>query len=61
MCIRDSGNTFVGEKLKDGYILSKDNPLRNELFSMDEIITLKNKYSIKKVIITHIEEDWGKS
>lgn len=28
---------------------------------MDEIIALKEKYHIKKVIITHIEEDWGKS
>lgn len=55
------GNTFVGEKLKDGYVFSKDNPLRKELFSMNEIIALKNKYSIKKVIITHLEEDWGKS
>lgn len=28
---------------------------------MSEIIELKKKYNIHKVIITHIEEDWGKS
>lgn len=28
---------------------------------MDEIKNLKDKYSIKRVIITHLEEDWGKS
>ncbi len=28
---------------------------------MDEIVELKNKYNIKKVIMTHLEEDWGKS
>lgn len=28
---------------------------------MNEIIALKNKYHIKRVIITHLEEDWGKS
>ena len=55
------GNTIVGDILKDGFILEKDNPLRNELFVMDEIVELKNKYHIKRVIITHIEEDWGKS
>ncbi len=28
---------------------------------MDEIIVLKNKYHIKRVIIIHLEEDWGKT
>lgn len=28
---------------------------------MKEIEELKYKYNIKKVIITHLEEDWGKS
>lgn len=55
------GNTIVGDVLKDGFILEKDNPLRDELFVMDEIAELKNKYHIKRVIITHLEEDWGKS
>lgn len=55
------GNTIVGDILKDGFVLEKDNDLRNELFIMDEIIQLKLQYNIKKVIITHIEEDWGKT
>lgn len=28
---------------------------------MEEIVELKNKYNIKKVVMTHLEEDWGKS
>lgn len=33
----------------------------DKLFVLDEIVELKNKYHIKRVIITHLEEDWGKS
>jgi len=55
------GNTIVGEMLKDGYVLKEGNSISNELFSMSEIENLKDKYKIKKVIITHLEEDWGKS
>lgn len=55
------GNTMVGEVLKDGFVLKKDNPLREELFVLEEIATLKEKFKIRQVIITHLEEDWGKS
>ncbi|MDF2801490.1 MAG: fold metallo-hydrolase [Anaerocolumna sp.] len=55
------GNTIIGDVLKNGFILKEDNPLRNELFVMDEIIEIKEKYNIKKVVMTHIEEDWGKT
>lgn len=55
------GNTIIGDILKNGFVLEQSNPLRDELFVMDEIVALKEKYHIKKVIITHIEEDWGKS
>ncbi|KAA5805834.1 MBL fold metallo-hydrolase [Thermoanaerobacterium thermosaccharolyticum] len=55
------GNTVIGEILKDGFILKENSSLRDELFSMNEIEQLRNEYGIKKVIITHIEEDWGKS
>ncbi len=55
------GNTIIGEILKDGFVLETDNPLRDELFVINEIAELKNKYHIKRVIITHLEEDWGKS
>lgn len=46
--------------LKDGSRLELA-PFRNEMFSLEEVIELKHKYRIKKVIITHIAEIWGKS
>lgn len=55
------GNTVVGDVLKGGFVLEKDNPLREELFVMEEIEAIKAKYDIKQVIVTHLEEDWGKS
>ncbi len=55
------GNTIVGDVLKDGFILKNNNPLIEELFSLDEIQNIKREYNIAKVIITHLEEDWGKS
>ena len=55
------GNTIVGDILKDGFVLKEDNPLRKELFTLDEIDIIQNQYGIKEVIITHLEEDWGKS
>lgn len=55
------GNTVVGDILKGGFVLKEDNPLRKELFSLDEIQNIKREYNIKNVIITHLEEDWGKS
>lgn len=55
------GNTIVGEVLKDGFVLEQDNPLREELFVMDEIVAIKEKYNINNIVITHLEEDWGKS
>jgi len=55
------GNTIVGDQLKDGFVLDETNILRKELFVMDEIVALKKNYQIGKVIITHLEEDWGKS
>ena len=55
------GNTIVGDILKDGFILKLDNPLREELFIMEEILEIKEQFHIKNVIVTHLEEDWGKS
>lgn len=55
------GNTVIGNTLKNGFVLTDDNPLRQELFTMDEILDIKAKFHIPKVIMTHIEEDWGKS
>lgn len=55
------GNTIPCEYLKDGFQLSPGNFLSEDLFSMKEIIALKEQYAFKKVIITHLEEDWGQS
>jgi len=38
--------------------IPNNHKLREELFSMEEIIELINKFNIKKTIITHIEEMW---
>ena len=43
------------------YFVLKYNPLRKKLFTLDEIDTIRKQYGIKRVIITHLEEDWGKS
>lgn len=55
------GNTIIGDVLKDGFALEKSNMLCKTLFTMDEIIELKKTFHIKKVVITHLEEDWGKT
>lgn len=48
-------------KVCENPITVADNPLREELFTMEEVIALRDKYRIGEVIITHLEEDWGKS
>lgn len=55
------GNTIVGDVLKDGFVLEEDNPLRQELFTLDEVDAIRRRYGIREAIITHLEEDWGKS
>lgn len=55
------GNTIPDEPLKNGIELADNHPMKDILFVMDEIIEIKETYRIKEVIITHIEEDWGKS
>ncbi len=53
---------IVGSPFLESRLGLKDiplkHPLRKELFSMDEIIELIQKYNIKKTIIVHIEEMW---
>ncbi len=46
--------------LKDGSKLD-DAPFRGDMFSMDEMMEIKRAYRIKRIIITHIDEYWGKS
>jgi len=55
------GNTFVGNVLKNNTVIYKEHLLRKELYSMEDIMEIKKRYNIKNVIITHLEEDWGKS
>jgi len=47
--------------LKEGIAIPKDNPLRKELFSLEEVERLAHKLKAKKTLITHIEEEWGKT
>ena len=46
--------------LKDGSSLDVA-PFREDMFTLDEITEIKNNYGIKNIIITHIDEYWGKS
>lgn len=61
------GNTIVGDpveggiRVKNGFLMKEDNPLRKDLFILEEVLALKEKYQIPRVIITHLEEEWGKS
>lgn len=55
------GNTFVGDRLKNNRIVNANHPLRRELHSMEDVMQIKEKLSVADVIVTHIEEDWGKS
>ena len=55
------GNTFVGDTLKNGRVIGSNHPLRDELHSIEDVLKIKEDLSVKDVIITHLEEDWGKS
>lgn len=46
--------------LKDGSNLY-DAPFKDDMFTLDEIMEIKRKYRIKRIIITQIDEYWGKS
>ncbi|TET58948.1 MBL fold metallo-hydrolase [Candidatus Bathyarchaeota archaeon] len=47
--------------LKEGIVIPPDNELRQELFSLEEIQELARKLDAKKTLVTHIEEEWGKT
>jgi len=55
------GDNFPEGPLKDGIEIPKDNELRRELYSFEEILDLIEKISAKRTLIVHIEEEWGKS
>lgn len=59
-------DVFIISMVSDDGILNngtklKDSPFKDDIFTLDEIIEIKRSYRIKKVIITHIDEMWGKS
>lgn len=47
--------------LREGITIPQNNPLRKELFSLEEIRELTQKLNAKRTIVTHIEEEWGKT
>lgn len=55
------GNTFIGNKLKDGRNVTQDHPMRKELYSFEDAQNIFRRIKAKRLIVTHIEEDWGKS
>lgn len=55
------GNTFIGNTLKGGRYVPQNHPLRKELHSFEDAQNILRKINAKKLIITHIEETWGKS
>lgn len=55
------GNTMIGPPLKGGFIPSENNPLRRELFTLEEALILRQSLGVPRLILTHLEEDWGKS
>ena len=46
--------------LKDGSRL-EDAPFRDDMFTMEEVEKSRQTYRIKRIIVTHIDEYWGKS
>jgi phosphoribosyl 1,2-cyclic phosphate phosphodiesterase len=55
------GSFHLEGALKEGITIPAENRLRKELFSPSEIQELASGLKAKKTIVTHIEEEWGKS
>jgi len=55
------GHTFIGNVLKNGKIITDNHPIHNVLHSLEDVLNIVKDMQIKRVIITHIEETWGKS
>jgi phosphoribosyl 1,2-cyclic phosphate phosphodiesterase len=55
------GNTFVADTLKGGEVIGPDHPLRRELFSLEQAMALREQYGIGRLVLTHLEEDWGRT
>jgi len=55
------GNTVISDVLKNGRKLSSEHPLRKEPHSFEGVLGIRERLGIGCVVITHIEEDWGKT
>lgn len=55
------GGFIPSSGFNDGTVLSKDNQIFKAMFTLDEINTIYKEYNPKKIILTHLEEDWGLS
>lgn len=55
------GNTFIGDVLKNDTFIADNHPLRKELHSFEEALKIKEHLRAKNLVITHLEEEWGKS
>lgn len=51
------GDTIPSVVVKNHFVIEKDNKMRKYLFMTEEIEALKKQYGIRRVIITHLEED----
>ncbi len=55
------GDIYLDGVLKNGKKITPEHPLSTELQSINEIMCFAEAMHIKKVVITHIKEIWGKS
>lgn len=55
------GSFHLEGPLKEGIVIPSDNPLRVELFSPRELQQFARKLNARRIIVTHIEEEWGKT
>ncbi len=55
------GDTMPPEPLKGNYYVPDDNPLREEVYTLEQVAELRNQIQADRVLITHIEEEYGKS
>jgi phosphoribosyl 1,2-cyclic phosphate phosphodiesterase len=55
------GSFHLEGPLKEGITIPLNNPLRSELFSPEEVKELAEKLNARRTLLTHIEEEWGKS
>ncbi|GAB6170502.1 metallo-hydrolase/oxidoreductase [Clostridium carnis] len=55
------GGFIPKENFNNNTYIPLGNKIYDAMFTIDEIIEIKNKYNFKKIILTHLEENWGKS